>query len=106
MLASCFFYMFFKAIYILILGFTIVIDYFAGILIENEKDQKKKGRFLLLSIIANVGVLAVFKYYNFLNAQVSGLATLFGYTNQIPFLKIVLPYRIVLPYFPGHELYD
>ncbi len=91
LLASCFFYMFFKAIYILILGFTIVIDYFAGILIENEKDQKKKGRFLLLSIIANVGVLAVFKYYNFLNAQVSGLATLFGYTNQIPFLKIVLP---------------
>src|ERR1700733_5299194 len=29
--ASCFFYMFFKPVYILILVFTIVIDYFAGI---------------------------------------------------------------------------
>lgn len=34
--ASCYFYMAFVPIYILILGFTIVIDYFAGIYIENE----------------------------------------------------------------------
>jgi alginate O-acetyltransferase complex protein AlgI len=89
--ASCFFYMFFKAVYILILGFTIVIDYYAGILIENEKDEKKKWRFLLLSVLANVGVLAIFKYYNFLNSQVSGLTTLFGLKNQIPYLNILLP---------------
>jgi alginate O-acetyltransferase complex protein AlgI len=91
LLASCFFYMFFKPVYILILGFTIFIDYYAGIFIENETDERKRSRFLLLSIIANVGVLAVFKYYNFLNAQVSGLATLFGFNNDIPFLKIILP---------------
>ena len=34
--AACFFYMFFKPEYILILAFTIVIDYCAGILLENE----------------------------------------------------------------------
>ena len=32
--ASCYFYMAFVPVYILILGFTIVIDYFAGIFIE------------------------------------------------------------------------
>ena len=35
LVASCYFYMAFVPIYILILGFTIIIDYFAGIFIEN-----------------------------------------------------------------------
>jgi alginate O-acetyltransferase complex protein AlgI len=39
--ASCYFYMAFIPIYILILGFTIAIDYFAGILIENEQGKKE-----------------------------------------------------------------
>jgi alginate O-acetyltransferase complex protein AlgI len=91
LMASCFFYMFFKPVYIFILGFTVFIDYYAGIFIENATDQKRKWRFLLLSIIANVGVLAVFKYYNFFNGQISGIASLFGFKNSIPFLKIILP---------------
>ena len=40
--ASCYFYMAFVPVYILILGFTIVIDYFAGILIENVQGKRKK----------------------------------------------------------------
>ena len=41
LLASCFFYMFFKPIYILILLFTIVLDYYAGILIENAEGPRR-----------------------------------------------------------------
>lgn len=89
--ASCFFYMFFKAIYILILFFTIVIDYYAGILIENEQDPKKRKFFLSWSIVANVGVLAFFKYFNFLNGNLSGLLTWMGYENPVPYLSILLP---------------
>lgn len=89
--ASCFFYMFFKPVYILILFFTIIIDYYAGILIEKEPNAKKRKRFLILSIVANVGVLAVFKYFNFINGNIDGLATIFGYKNPIPYLKILLP---------------
>jgi alginate O-acetyltransferase complex protein AlgI len=89
--ASCFFYMFFKPVYILILGFTIVIDYYAGILLENEPDQKKKKRYLVMSLVANIGVLAVFKYYNFLNGNISGLSSMMGYRNPIPYLHILLP---------------
>ena len=51
--------MFFKPIYILILAFTIIIDYSAGILIEKEINKKKKLYLLILSIVANIGVLAV-----------------------------------------------
>src|SRR5436189_6106009 len=68
--ASCYFYMAFVPIYILILGFTIVIDYFAGIYIEKSEGKRRK-LFLVCSLIANIGILAVFKYYNFINENIS-----------------------------------
>lgn len=85
LIASCYFYMAFRPIYILILAFTIVIDYYAGILIEQSKDRRKKW-FLILSIVANVGVLAIFKYYNFF---ASVLNTTFD--THSPLLNILLP---------------
>ncbi len=86
LISSCFFYMFFVPIYILILGLTIVIDYFAGIYIENAKEGVKKT-YLLISIIANVSVLAVFKYYNFFVDNINSFLP----TNSIPYLSILLP---------------
>lgn len=91
LVASCFFYMYFKPEFILILALTIVIDYYAGILIEQEKDKKKKKRYLMMSLFANIGILAVFKYYNFINGNITGLALLLGAKNPIPYLNMVLP---------------
>ena len=88
--ASCYFYMAFVPVYILILFFTIVIDYFAGIWIE-EAQGKKKRQFLVLSLVANIGVLAVFKYYNFLNDNLTFLLHGAGWENPIPYLSILLP---------------
>jgi D-alanyl-lipoteichoic acid acyltransferase DltB (MBOAT superfamily) len=80
----------FVPIYILILGFTIVIDYFAGIFLETTIGKKKKW-FLIASLIANIGVLAVFKYYNFLNTNLTVLLHGMSYKNPIPYLSILLP---------------
>jgi len=88
--ASCYFYMAFVPIYILILGFTIVVDYFAGIYIEKAKGKRKK-LFLIISLIANIGVLCVFKYYNFINENFTFLLHGFGLSNPIPYLSILLP---------------
>lgn len=90
LLASCYFYMAFVPIYILILGATIVIDYFAGIWIERSNGPKRK-MLLVLSLISNIGVLAVFKYYNFLNENFSLLTQSLGFQNPIPYLSILLP---------------
>jgi alginate O-acetyltransferase complex protein AlgI len=90
LVASCYFYMVFKPIYILILGFTIVIDYYAGIYIEKSEGQKRKF-YLTLSLIANIGVLAVFKYFNFLNLNFTWLLEGFSLKNPVPFLQILLP---------------
>ncbi len=84
------FYMAFVPIYILILGFTIVIDYYAGIYIEKATGKARK-RILLISLIANIGVLAVFKYYNFFNDNITHLLSPLGYQNPIPYLPILLP---------------
>ncbi len=90
LLSSCYFYMAFVPIYILILGFTIVVDYFAGILIEQAAGKKRRF-FLVCSLLANIGILAVFKYYNFLNDNITFLLKEVGFSNPVPYLSILLP---------------
>ena len=90
LVASCIFYMYFVPIYILILIFTIIVDYIAGILIDNAEGNKRR-LFLIMSIVANVGVLAVFKYYNFFIGNLN-LFLLKGHSGlSLPLLKILLP---------------
>ncbi len=88
--ASCYFYMVFRPVYILILAFTILIDYVAGILIEDSPQPRRKA-YLTASLIANVGVLAFFKYFNFLNGNLRALTDWWGVADPIPFLNILLP---------------
>lgn len=91
LMASCLFYMFFIPVYIFILIFTIIIDYYAGILIENREGKNRK-RFLIMSLLANIGVLAVFKYYNFFIQNFNELFTYLKITtHEIPYLSIILP---------------
>lgn len=88
--ASCFFYMYFVPVYILILGFTIVVDYLAGIYIARSEGAARKW-LLVCSLVANIGILAFFKYYNFLNTQIATFLGVFGYDNPVPYLQILLP---------------
>lgn len=90
LVASCYFYMSFIPIYLLILLFTIVIDYYAGIYIDRSSGKRRK-LFLVISLIANIGILAFFKYFNFFNDNITTLMTSLGMQNPIPFLKIILP---------------
>jgi alginate O-acetyltransferase complex protein AlgI len=89
--ASCYFYMAFVPIYILILGFTIVIDYYAGIYLEKITDHRRRKRFLILSLMANIGVLAVFKYYNFIAFNINEVFSHANGASPVSYLKILLP---------------
>jgi D-alanyl-lipoteichoic acid acyltransferase DltB (MBOAT superfamily) len=80
----------FIPIYILVLGFTIVVDYFAGILIERSSGAKRSW-YLRMSIFANLGVLGLFKYFNFFNDNITVFLKLFHFTNPVSDLSIVLP---------------
>ena len=89
--ASVIFYMLFKPEYILILGFIAVVTYLAGIRIEASNSQQKKKQYLIISIVANIVILAFFKYYNFINGNITGFVNFFGQSNPIPYLDILLP---------------
>lgn len=91
LIASCIFYMYFIPVYILILFLTIFIDYFAGILIEQAADKAARKRWLITSIVANVGVLSVFKYYNFFIGNINDLLGAGHMGLSIPLLNIILP---------------
>ena len=88
--ASCVFYMAFIPVYILILLFTIFIDYTAGIVIEQAEGKKRKA-FLDLSIVANVAVLAVFKYFDFFAININHLLHIAGSASQVSLMNIILP---------------
>ncbi len=88
--ASCIFYMAFVPKYILILAVLILIDYAAGIWIENARGHRRKI-ILIVSLCANVGMLGFFKYFNFLNGNVAALAHFIGWNYSIESLKIILP---------------
>ncbi|MFY7652340.1 MAG: MBOAT family O-acyltransferase [Chitinophagaceae bacterium] len=91
LIASCVFYTAFIPVYLLILIFTIIIDYIAGIMIENSVGKQRKN-YLIISLIANIGVLAVFKYYNFFIDNMNALLLSAGIqAYQLPLLNIILP---------------
>jgi D-alanyl-lipoteichoic acid acyltransferase DltB (MBOAT superfamily) len=77
--------------YILILFFTIVIDYIAGLMISRSTGRKRR-LYLVMSIVANVLVLSVFKYYNFFIGNINELLALINVaTHPLPYLNIILP---------------
>ena len=74
--------------------FSTLIDYYLGLSLEMEEDQVKRRRLLQLSLLANLGFLAFFKYFNFfIESATVGLQSL-GYTGSLTTLSIILPVGI------------
>ncbi len=90
LIASAYFYMAFVPVYILILIFTIVTDYVCGLRIDASQGATRK-RWLLVSILANGSVLCFFKYFNFANQNIAGLAHFLGWNYTPALLRILLP---------------
>ena len=88
--ASCYFYMVLVPKYILILFFLIIIDYTAGLALERSEGGTRK-LILVVSLIANVAMLGVFKYFNFLSTNLQATLSSAGWDGTLPLLKLVLP---------------
>jgi D-alanyl-lipoteichoic acid acyltransferase DltB (MBOAT superfamily) len=91
--ASCLFYMAWHPAYIVLILGTTVIDYVAGLRIHATEDEKTRKRWLIASVISNLGLLGVFKYFNFSSqATADVLKLLFGIEIESPpFLDVLLP---------------
>lgn len=90
LLASCVFYAVFIPVYLLVLFGMIIVDYVAGLVIERSTGPRRRAM-LTVSLVANVGVLAVFKYYNFFVTEIGDAGARFGLTGSLPLLRMALP---------------
>ena len=88
--ASCWFYMAFIPAYILILFALIAIDYTAGIWLEKTEGSTRRW-VLIGSLIANVGMLATFKYLNFALENVNQLFQVAGIGSLAWRFPLILP---------------
>lgn len=89
--ASIVFYYFFSPIGLVILSGVIIFNYLTGILIAKSG---YKERMLWLSILGNIGLLFVYKYFNFFNLAATDLMQLAGLHNPVPLLHLIIPIGI------------
>ena len=87
LLASILFYAWGEPKYLMIMLFTVVINYFGAILID--KHQRHKKLILIGTILTDLGVLFYFKYFNFVMNNVN-----FIFGADIPFLEVIMPIGI------------
>lgn len=92
--ASYYFYMCWKPEYVLLLLVSTLIDFYAGIQIGKAASLQKRKLFLLLSLSSNLGILFLFKYFNFLNASARALFDHFNIFYNVPMFELLLPVGI------------
>lgn len=96
-IASYFFYGWWDWRFLFLIAFTSACSFGAGLLIEQAVSQGRKRRarcWSALNIVLNLGVLFVFKYFNFFIQSFSAAFSFFGHPLDIRALRIVLPVGI------------
>lgn len=100
LIASYFFYGWWSPTFLLLLAASTLLDYLYGFGVAATNRQKAR-LFLWLSVINNLGILAVFKYYNFFAVELQQLFDLLGWHTNPVLLNIALPIGISFYTFHG-----
>ena len=96
-LASLLFYAWGEPVNLLLLLGSILVNWLCGMIIQACKGNKSRKCVLVIACIANLGLLAVFKYTGFFIDQVNSLAG----QQILPAVKIALPIGISFFTFQG-----
>ncbi|MCQ2427701.1 MAG: MBOAT family protein [Clostridia bacterium] len=102
LVASYYFYLSWNASLIFLIVFTTVVSWVSSLLIERGHDRhpdKPNGPleklWLILTLVASLGVLFFFKYFNFLSKSVNDVINLIAPTPSDPLiLNLILPVGI------------
>ncbi len=92
--ASYYFYMNWEPVYALLLFSSTLITYLAALGIAKYPEKSKKRLCLISSLALNLGILFLFKYYNFAAENISILLEKFGLAIQMPKFGFLLPVGI------------
>lgn len=102
LVASLFFYMCWNVKYVMLLATSILITYFSGLLIEKagrvdlpaERADRIKKYIVAGSFISNLGILFVFKYFNFAMSCVATALSWLNMDYHVPQVDLLLPVGI------------
>ena len=91
--ASYVFYAWWDWRFLSLILISTVIDYFVGCWLESAESGRRK-LLLVLSCVTNLGLLGVFKYFNFFVTSLRASLTAFGVQTNLHTLDIILPVGI------------
>ena len=94
LLASFYFYFSNNGWQILLLLFTVTVDWTVCLRLANEPVEARRKALLAISLVSNLGVLFFFKYYNFASGSVVSLFGLVGWKLDWVEANILLPVGI------------
>lgn len=94
LLASYLFYGWWDWRFLSLIFFSTAIDYLVGIKIAGAAEKKIAKRWLGVSLITNLGLLGIFKYYDFFVDSFGQLLTSLGLEAHPATLNIILPVGI------------
>ena len=89
--ASYVFYGWWDWRFLLLIAITSFCSWGSGLLIDRAETRKEAKTWATLNIVLNLGILAVFKYYDFFVAE---FASLFHVSSEGLLLKVILPVGI------------
>lgn len=93
LLCSYYFYMCWNIKYALLMLFSTFITYLSGLLINKSKSKREKKILVVASIVINLAILILFKYYSFIIDCLNPLLNIFSL--EIPkTLNLILPVGI------------
>lgn len=93
-LASYFFYAYWDWRFLSLILISTIVDFSAGIFIENEDRASRRNVILCLSLAVNLGILFVFKYFNFFQTNFLLAFSFFGAKIPSNSLDLILPIGI------------
>ncbi len=94
LLASYFFYGYWDWRFLSLILASTVVDYFMALKIEAAGNKHDARKFLLVSLVLNLGLLGVFKYYAFFANELLAALQPLGISASLPFLELILPVGI------------
>lgn len=91
---SYYFYMCWNAKYAILLMLSTAVTFYASQLLHKAGDKKLKVFYLVSGLIINLGILFIFKYFNFFNDTIADVAHMLGFQYQPSKLSLLLPIGI------------
>ncbi len=92
--SSLVFYASWNVKYLGLILFSACIDYFVARAIDGERSKRRRDGLLWVSMVTNLGILGLFKYFGFFSESVGSLLSVLGVAVHMPTLNLLLPVGI------------